>query len=57
MLRSSGLARGARPASLYLQGCEWLALPTLLGDHETAKDALQVFVLVLPNPQRGLGVA
>jgi hypothetical protein len=33
----------------------WLSL--LLGDHETAKDTLQVFVLMLPNPQRGLGVA
>ena len=30
--------------------------PLLLGDHETARDTLQVFVLVLPNPQRGLRV-
>lgn len=34
----------------------WLSL-LLLSDHETAKDTLYVFVLVLPNPQCGLGVA
>jgi hypothetical protein len=43
------------PRGCRLPACEELKL-YLLGDYEAARDPLQIFLLMLPNPHRSLGV-
>jgi hypothetical protein len=46
-----------RASTLSSPGPRGAKAPYLLGDYEAARDPLQIFLLMLPNPRSGLGVA